>query len=93
MIHTLKIWPQYFERVADGTKTFEIRKNDRGFQFGDEVCLVEWDPDSETLHDDHFGSSWTKGRYTGKRLMFRIGYVLPIDAERVVLSLLPMVKT
>lgn len=27
-------------------------------------------------------------RYTGEELEFRIGYVLPIDAERVVFSLL-----
>lgn len=43
MKHDLKIWPQYFSRAADGCKTFEVRKNDRGFQMGDEVVLHEWD--------------------------------------------------
>lgn len=28
------------------------------------------------------------GRYSGKRLEFKIGYVLPIDDKRVVFSLL-----
>lgn len=76
--HRLKILPQYFCRVADGTKTFEIRKNDRGFQFGDTVYLREWDP----LKIGGPG-------YTDNGRVFTIGYVLPIDAERVVFSLLP----
>jgi hypothetical protein len=96
LTHELKIWPQYFSRVADGSKTFEVRKNDRGFQPGDIVWLKEWDPAEEEVEDD-FGSytdtyTRTKG-YTGKNLKFRIGYVLPIDAERVVFSLLPLEQT
>ena len=42
--HTLKTWPEYFQAVARGAKTFEIRKNDRNFQVGDELELVEYDP-------------------------------------------------
>lgn len=43
MIHELKIEKQYYERVEDGTKTFEIRLNDRGYQKGDIVKLKRWD--------------------------------------------------
>lgn len=43
MNHELKILPQYFEPVSTGVKTFEIRKNDRGFNAGDTVTLREWD--------------------------------------------------
>jgi hypothetical protein len=96
MRHELKIWPQYFARVADGSKTFEVRKNDRGFQPNDEVLLREFDTEVvEIEHQDHnpLGyDEWIERRergYTGKSLEFRIGYVLPIDAERVVFSLLP----
>lgn len=39
--HTLKILSRYFSRVADGTKNFEIRLNDRDFQAGDKVILQE----------------------------------------------------
>lgn len=39
--HTLKTLPRYFSRVADGTKNFEIRRNDRVFQAGDKVILQE----------------------------------------------------
>lgn len=78
MRHELKIWPQYFSRVIDGSKTFEVRKNDRGFQCGDLVTLKEYDP------------SINGGCYTGGRVDFKIGYVLPIDTDRVVFSLLPV---
>jgi len=91
MIHKLKIWPQYYCRVADGSKTFEVRKNDRGFQPGDEVILQEWDPDLEEYDDTPIGRSVYKGNYTNQKpLRFTIGYVLPIDGERVVFSLLPL---
>lgn len=39
MIHELKILPEYFDEVVSRKKTFEIRKNDRGFQEGDVVIL------------------------------------------------------
>ena len=44
MMHFLKQWPQYFEQVRLKRKTFEIRKDDRGFMFGDKLCLEEWVP-------------------------------------------------
>ncbi len=33
--HRLKIQEQYADAVLNGTKTFEIRKNDRGYEVGD----------------------------------------------------------
>lgn len=41
--HVLKCLPQFFEAVFSGEKTFEIRLNDRDFQVGDLVELIEWD--------------------------------------------------
>jgi len=40
----LKTWPKYFEAVERGTKTFEIRRNDRPFTVGTKLVLHEYDP-------------------------------------------------
>jgi hypothetical protein len=39
MIHELKTWPKIFEQMKSGLKTFDFRKNDRGFQVGDFLLL------------------------------------------------------
>jgi hypothetical protein len=74
MTHNIKIESQYFERVLDGTKTFEIRKNDRGYQSGDTVNLIEV---------DSIG-------VTGREATFKIGFVTDFmqDNGYVVFSLL-----
>ena len=78
MEHELKIWPQYYQAVASGKKTFEVRENDRGFQAGDTVTLLEYDPDAPVPF------KYVKS----PELKFTIGYVLPIDDKKVVFSLL-----
>lgn len=88
MIHELKIWPEYYERVADGTKTFEIRDNsDRGFQTGDIVRLLEFNPKKINPTDPT-----PIGFTDSPPLEFTIGYVYPLDRDRVVFSLLPIKK-
>jgi hypothetical protein len=91
MIHELKVWPAYFARLVDGTKTFEIRKDDRGFQAGDELVLREWNPQAI------WGATQNKwlGCYTDRELRMRVGFVakgtlfgLPLG-EYAVLSLVP----
>lgn len=41
--HNLKILPEHFKNVLNGTKKFEVRKNDRDFKNGDGLCLEEYD--------------------------------------------------
>jgi hypothetical protein len=43
MEHELKTSPEYFKAVRDGIKTFEVRKNDRGFSVGDILVLREFE--------------------------------------------------
>jgi hypothetical protein len=44
IVHDLKTWSVYYPDVAKGRKTFEIRKDDRGFRVGHFLRLREWDP-------------------------------------------------
>ena len=60
MTHELKILPMYFQEVWDGKKTFEVRKNDRGYKLNDILVLKEWD-----------GT-----KYTGSAVCKRVGYML-----------------
>lgn len=60
MIHDLKILPIYFEAVALGIKTFEVRKDDRPYQVGDTLLLREYG----------------NGEFTGKKLKAKVTYIL-----------------
>jgi hypothetical protein len=64
--HELKSWPPLFDDVLAGRKRFEVRKNDRDYEEGDEVLLREWRPD--LLPED-------ANRYTGRSVRLRIRYV------------------
>lgn len=65
--HELKTWPAYFEAVLDGSKTFEVRKDDRGFQVGDTLVLQEW-------KKKPFPSF--EGDYTGRECKRTVTYIL-----------------
>ena len=60
MTHRLKILPKYFEPVINGSKTFELRKNDRDFKIGDVLSLQEC----------------IDNAYTGRKFITTISYVL-----------------
>lgn len=59
--HDLKTWPIQFQALVDGTKKFEIRSNDRGFQVGDTLRLREWS---------------SAGGYSGREVLARITYMI-----------------
>lgn len=58
-IHHLKILPRFFEDVYNLKKNFEIRRNDRDFQVGDLLHLMEYE----------------KGEYTGRAVVRKIEYI------------------
>jgi len=62
-VHTLKTWPEPFEAIKAGVKTFEFRRDDgRNFQPGDTLILDEWRPD--------------KQKFTGDSVTVRVGFVV-----------------
>ena len=73
MRHDVKIWPQYLDAIVDGRKTYEIRKNDRGYQVGDQLLLREWDPGSET--------------YSSRTVLAEVTYTSSISQDQVVLAI------
>ncbi len=84
MIHTVKCYPEFFKALADGSKTFEIRKNDRIYETGDFLAVNEFLPEEDpytirsgTVHvDGEFTRAADGGYYSGKCALFRITYVL-----------------
>ncbi len=67
--HSLKTWPEFFQAIERGDKTFEVRKNDRGFQRGDTLFLREWDPNKSL-------PGHGPGKYTGNEFVVKVTYVL-----------------
>lgn len=79
MIHALKIEQKHFEAVIKGEKTFEIRKNDRGYQVGDILALNEFDNNSN--------------KYTDRSALVSVDYILDdekyLAEEHIVMGIKP----
>ena len=61
-VHELKCWPVYFQDVLSGRKSFEFRKDDRGFKVGDSLHLREFDN--------------VTGTYTGRECYRDVVYIM-----------------
>ena len=83
-VHNVKIFPEYFEGIINGTKPFEFRKNDRGYKPGDCVCLNECIIDG----DDGFKHEIYTGRYCFVVIkeIFKLGSIDPALSEYVVFT-------
>ena len=66
--HTLKIQKQYADAVLNGTKTFEIRNNDRNFKVGDKIVF-------EVLASEGYDVR-AAARHPLNGAFYRIGYIL-----------------
>ena len=74
-LHELKIVQAYLVDITIGTKTFELRKNDRDYQVGDLIRFIDIGEDDTTT---------TKCRYEphiDENTLYRITYVLK-DVEK-----------
>lgn len=64
-IHELKTSAQFFEGIVTGEKTFEVRKDDRGYRLGDVLHLRETRP-ADVL-------------YTGREALAVVTYIVGND--------------
>jgi hypothetical protein len=73
--HVVKVWPDYGDALDAGVKSFEYRKDDRGYAVGDDLHLREWvpHPDDEPWHQDNIAAKME--RYTGREWLRRITYI------------------
>jgi len=76
-ILTLKTWPANFGQSWDGVKTWELRKNDREFNVGDLLMLVEFTPEGNRTSEGF--KSGTPGQLTGRWVRQRVLKVHPLE--------------
>ena len=57
-----KVWAEYFQKIYDGIKKFELRLADFDVAEGDTLVLKEWDPKTK--------------EYTGREISKKVTYVL-----------------
>lgn len=77
-MHELKTWPEYFQPIIKNKKNFEVRVNDRNYQVGDKLLLLEYDP--------------VKQQYTGRKCYRQISYIMSKNpfirlGKKVILSI------
>lgn len=66
-IHNLKTWPEAFTGIWSGAKRHDYRKDDRGFEIGDELVHQEFDPEHG------------QGTYSGRSCRSRITFISTSD--------------
>lgn len=59
-VHTIKLAKMYYEDVKSGKKSFELRKNDRGYKQGDILRMLEY----------------AEGEWTGREMVAEVTYLL-----------------
>jgi len=64
-----KCWPEYFERVLSGDKSFDLRLADWECKTGDVLVLKEWDPNTKS--------------YTGRVIEKKVTYVIKTKDQKL----------
>jgi len=56
-----KTWPEFFQKIINGDKTYDLRLNDFEVEEGDIIVFQEWNPDTKN--------------YTGREIEKKVGFV------------------
>jgi len=59
--HRVKSWSHFYDAIASGKKTHDLRKDDRNYMVGDTLQLDRYDN--------------INGRYTGESLTVQVTYI------------------
>lgn len=78
-LHELKTWPVFYNDVLAGRKTFELRRDDRGFEVGDILQLREYDPETNAY----------TGRFVFKRVTTIVSKFPGLAEGYVIMGLQP----
>jgi hypothetical protein len=65
--HKVKCLRAYFWAIDRGDKTFDVRRDDRGYQKGDKIIFKLWETPSK---------AYPQGRFDGNEIERKITYVL-----------------
>jgi hypothetical protein len=87
-VHVLKTLPNYYDAIERGEKHFEVRRDDRGFQRGDELVLRKIELDS--MGHPSIYCECVNGKYTEQRvrvLWILTGGQFGIEPGYVVMSI------
>ncbi len=80
-VHDLKVWPDFYKHLESGEKTFELRKDDRGFRAGHWLQLREWSK---------------RDGYSGREMLREVTYLAAgnwLAPDHVCMSLGPPVRS
>lgn len=81
--HQLKLVQPHYDAVASGAKTFENRKDDRGYQVGDVLVLREYDAETDTFSGKELRRSVThilRGEEWGVMDGYVVLLLMPVTA-------------
>lgn len=91
-LHELKTWPDFFDAIKRGDKSFEVRRNDRNFEVDDTLLLLKFDP-AQSSQGPWITPSGTRShkKEHADNLKVQVTYVLQggsfgIDGDFVVMS-------
>lgn len=63
-----KVWPEYFEKIFSGDKTFELRLADWECNIDDILILREWSPKTK--------------EYTGRQIEKKVTYIVKTKGQK-----------
>lgn len=66
MTHVLKCWTEFYDLVENGSKTFEVRRDDRPYAAQDLLVLQDFDPETK--------------EFSGREQIVMVGFALRDEA-------------